>query len=373
MANRAINSAGSTPAGYDSGHTTLNAALAASANSDDERWTEGFTTNEAINTTLTDIDIGVDNQTGTGVADIAHTGSAVWDTSRAGIINSNTVLRANAGVVRVEWMQTHTTGISGANNYFSTTGSGMICKNCLAWSDGRSGVGFGIRTQTTVSEADSTIECHYCIVVLNNHVTGGGYGFRCWNHSTGFVPTGTASNCTVIGLTDAVKLGINFNVLGAQAAQLTFTNCQLYGAVAGTANNSNPFVDAGDGGAGHNASTFDEPTLQPTKIDLGTDFYPSDTITDWVTDPTGGVGADLTPIFFARRLGTDNSANAAQNDAGDPVDFRKTLILTLNIGAWDEGIAPTVEGGDPLIYARGSRPRRSKRYNRPNYRGVKIH
>lgn len=343
MANRAINSTGSTPAGYDSGHTTLNAAITAGANSDDFRWTEGFITTEAVNTVLTDIDIGVDNQTGTGIADIAHTGSGVWDTGRAGIINGGTPLRANAGVVRVEWMQTQTTSTSQAACYFSTSGSNMICKNCLAWSDGRQAYGFHTRTQTGVSEADCHMECHYCLATMNNHISAGGAGFYAWNHTTTFEPTITCTNCATIGLTDAVNLGLGFLLQGATAAVITITatNCQFYGAAISQVLNAAPQLLAGAGGVGNNASTFDEETTEGPQVDFGTTKWVSDTVTDWYQTPSGGLGADLTPLFPERRIGTDNKANAALDDNGVNVDFRKIEIKTFNIGPFDEGIEIT--------------------------------
>ena len=87
-----------------------------------------------------------------------------------------------------------------------------------------------------------------------------------------------------------------------------------------------------DSGEGHNASVNAEGAT------LGTDRYENDTLGDWFEGVTIAGGLDWTPKFPSRRLGPDNSANAAKNDGNLFVDFRGVPILTFNIGPFDEGI-----------------------------------
>lgn len=338
MAKRAINSGATTPTGYDSGHADPADAFVAGANDDQMSYTEAYNTVSTVNSSLTGIKFGVDTESGTGVADIAHVGSGIFSTSRAGMTYFNaTPTFQCTGSCDITWLQFRHYNTIGGNSsaVYANAGGAITCKNVLASVDGSQDFScFQCRTQTGAS-GSSSLTLDYCMATVDiSSPVWAGEALRVWNHSTAFDATVITRNCTMIGFTDAAGGGQSFDVLRngtATTVDITSTACQWYGKGAGTVAGINASFTAGASGVGYNASTNSE---HGGAIDLGSTRWEGDTGSDWYDL---GVGRDLTPKFPSTRAGPDNSANAAKNDASASVDFAGVVIGTFDIGCFDQG------------------------------------
>jgi hypothetical protein len=338
VAKRAINAAGSTPTGYTTGHTTPAAAWAAAANDDQISYTEAFEVLSTVNSSLTGIQYGVDTESGTGVADIAHTGSGIYSGSRAGQYYYNaTPTFQCTGSCDITWLQfRHYNTVGGNSSAIYANGGGAItCKNVLASVDGSQDFScFQVRTQTGAS-GPSSLTLDYCMGTVDISMAGLGECVRVWNHSTAYAANLTTRNCTFIVFTDAAGGGQSFHVLDASTpttVDILSTACQWYGKSAGAVAGPGATFTAGASGVGHNASANSE---HGGAIDLGSTRWEADDGTLWYANL--GSGRDLTPLFPSTRAGPDNSANAAKNDAAASVDFAGVVIGTFDVGCFDQG------------------------------------